>query len=322
MEQVISDKLPEKPKIIYMGTPDFAVPALISLVKAGYEVKAVITQPDKPKGRGLTLSCCPVKETALLYNLNFMQPDNVNDHAFIDGLRLLKPDLFIVAAFGQLLGQELLDIPKFGAINIHASLLPLYRGAAPIQWAIMDNKPVTGITLMKMTKGLDKGPVLYVHELIIEENETAGELFDRLAKVSGDVIVRFLKESAGKEIAGIPQDDTLSSYASKITKEMAKIDWTKDAVKIASLIKAMDPFPGATTSMNGKIVKLFSPIVIDKTINSGKPGRIITDDQNRFIVETGEGIIEIGEIQLPGKNRMAVKAFLMGNRLEKETLLT
>jgi methionyl-tRNA formyltransferase len=322
MEQVISDKLPERPRLIYMGTPDFAVPALLSLVKAGYEIKAVITQPDKPKGRGLTLSCCQVKEIALLQGLNVMQPDNVNDHGFIEGLRLLKPDLFIVAAFGQLLGQELLSIPRLGAINIHASLLPLYRGAAPIQWAILDNRPVTGITLMKMTKGLDKGPVLYRYETPIKEYETAGQLFDRLASISGDVIVRFLKESAGKELTGTPQDDGLSTYASKITKEMAKIDWTRDAVKIAALIRAMDPFPGATTNMNGKIVKLFSPVVIDKTNRSGKPGRIIIDDPNRFIVEAGEGIIEIGEIQLPGKSRMPVKAFLQGNRLEKETLLT
>jgi methionyl-tRNA formyltransferase len=321
MEQVISDRLPFRPRLIYMGTPDFAVPALKSLVNAGYEVAAVITQPDKPKGRGLTLASCPVKETAITYGLNVMQPDNVNEHGFIKRLKDIKPDLFIVAAFGQLLGQELLAIPRFGAINIHASILPLYRGAAPIQWAIMDNRPVTGITLMRMTKGLDKGPVLYVHELPINENETAGALFDRLAAVSGDVIVRFLKESAGKEITGIPQDDSFSSYASKITKEMAKIDWTNGAVKIASLIKAMDPFPGATTNMNGKIVKLFSPIVIDKTIKSEKPGRIIVDDPNRFIVETGEGIIEIGEIQLPGKNRMAVKAFLTGNRIDKETML-
>lgn len=321
MGQVISNKLPERPKIVYMGTPDFAVPALKSLVNAGYEIKAVITQPDKPKGRGLMLSSCPVKETAISYGLNVMQPDNVNDHGFIEGLRLIKPDLFIVAAFGQLLGQELLAVPGFGAINIHASLLPLYRGAAPIQWAILDNRPVTGITLMKMTKGLDKGPVLYMHEVAIKENETAGELFDRLAEISGDVIVRFLKEFAGKEISGTPQDDRLSSYASKITKEMAKIIWTESAIKIASLIKAMDPFPGATTSMNGKIIKLFSPIVIDRTNRSEKPGRIITDDPKRFMVETGEGIIEIGEIQLPGKNRMPVKAFLQGNRIEKETIL-
>jgi methionyl-tRNA formyltransferase len=321
MEQVISDKLPERPRLIYMGTPDFAVPALKSLVKAGYEIPAVITQPDKPKGRGLTLSCCQVKETALLHNLNVMQPDNVNDPEFIKKLKDMSPDLFIVAAFGQLLGQELLTIPWFGAINIHASLLPLYRGAAPIQWAILDNRTVTGITLMKMTRGLDKGPVLYRHEIPIKEHETAGELFDRLAKVSGDVIVKFLKESAGKEIKGVPQDDALSSYASKITKEMAKIDWTNSAVKIASLIKAMDPFPGATTTMNGKIVKFFSPIVIDKINRSGKPGRIIMDDPDRFMVETGEGILEAGEIQLPGKNRMPVKAFLQGNRIEKETIL-
>ncbi len=322
MEQVISDKLPERPKIIYMGTPDFAVPALVSLVNAGYEIKAVITQPDKPKGRGLTLASCPVKEAALTYGLNIIQPDNVNDQGFIEGLRSLSPDLFIVAAFGQLLGQELLAVPKLGAINIHASLLPLYRGAAPIQWAIMDNRAVTGITLMKMTKGLDKGPVLYAHEVVIKENETAGALFERLAKTAGDVIVRFLRESAGKEISGTPQDDALSSYASKITREMAKIDWARDAVNIAALIRAMDPFPGATANLNGKIVKLFSPVIIDRTSISLKPGRIITDDPNRLIVETGEGIIEIGEIQLPGKNRMPVKAFLQGNWIEKETLLT
>ncbi len=227
-----------------MGTPDFAVPALKNLIEKGHNITAVVTQPDRPRGRGRCVSSCPVKETALEHNLKVLQPENVNDRAFIDELRSMKPDLFIVAAFGQILDKDVLSIPKYGALNIHASILPRYRGAAPIQWAILDNEPVTGVTIMKMEKGLDRGPILYVEETPIKEHETAGQLFDRLAELSGDVIIRFLKESAEKAPVEVLQDDTRATYASKITREMTEIHWGLDAVKISSLIRAMDSFPG------------------------------------------------------------------------------
>ena len=321
MEQKSGNLFPHNPNIVYMGTPDFAVPALKSLLNEGYNISAVVTQPDRPKGRGRSLTCSPVKEISLEHNLKIFQPENVNEQGFIDELNAMEPDLFIVAAFGQILHQSVLSIPGYGAVNIHASLLPKYRGAAPIQWAILDNEPVTGITIMKMAKGLDKGPVLLMEEVPIKDNETAGQLFDRLAEISGDVVLRFLKESAGKKPVEVPQDDSKASYASKITKEMAEIDWSHDALRIASLIRAMDPQPGATTNLGEKKIKLFSPMVTDNEATHERPGKVITDDNNRFIIETGKGKIDIGEIQLPGKKRISVSDFLRGYKIEKDTVL-
>ena len=321
MEQSPDCRFPDNPKIIYMGTPDFAVPALKSLFKEGYNILAVVTQPDRPKGRGRSLTCSPVKEVALEHGLRILQPENINEHSFIDDLNAMNPDLFIVAAFGQILNQAVLAIPRYCAINIHASLLPKYRGAAPIQWAILDNEPVTGITLMKMAKGLDKGPVLMKEEVTIKEHETAGQLFDRLAELSGDVIVKFLRESAGKELAGEPQNDAEATYAAKISKETAEINWKEEAVKIASLIRAMDPSPGATTNLGDKKVKVFSPVVIDTEFISKKPGTLIVDNSGGFLIETGKGKIIIGEIQLPGKNRISTSDYLRGNKVENDTIL-
>lgn len=321
MEQGKGHRFPQNPNIIYMGTPDFAVPALKSLIKEGYSIPAVVTQPDRPRGRGRSISYSPVKDTAIEYDLNILQPEDVNAGDFFDVIKSINPDLFIVAAFGQILNQDVLAIPKFGAVNIHASLLPKYRGAAPIQWAIMDNEPVTGITLMKMAKGLDKGPILHMEKVTIGENETTGQLFDRLAEISGDVVINFLKKSAGEELAEILQDDSKASYAPKITKEMAEIDWNMDALKIAALIRAMDPSPGATTNLYDKKIKLFSPHITDIEFMSGKPGKVIIDENCGFLVETCRGIIRINEIQLPGKKRISISDFLRGNKIKKDTML-
>lgn len=321
MKQSPDYRFPHNPNIIYMGTPDFAVPALKSLLKEGYNISAVVTQPDRPKGRGRSLTGSPVKEAALEHGLVIFQPENVNDPGFIDKLNAMSPDLFIVAAFGQLLSKDVLAIPGYCAVNIHASLLPRYRGAAPIQWAILDNELVTGITLMKMAKGLDKGPILMKEKVTIKDHETAGQLFDRLADISGHVIIRFLRESAGRTLVAEPQDDAHATYASKITKEMAEINWNTDAIEIDSLIRAMDPSPGATTNLESKKIKLFSPVVTENESICQKPGTVIVDDIGRFIVETGRGKIEIGEIQLPGKKRISTSDFLRGNKIEKDTVL-
>ncbi len=321
MDQSTDCMFPGKPNIIYMGTPDFAVPALKSLVENGFNISAVVTQPDRPKGRGRSVAFSAVKETALLYDLKVLQPEDVNDSGFVEILKSLKPDLFIVAAFGQILHKTVLEVPRFGAVNIHASLLPKYRGAAPIQWAILDNEPVTGITLMKMARGLDKGPVLLKEEVAIKEYETTGQLFDRLSEFSGDVVIKFLKESEGKELKMEPQDDSLSTYASKITKEMAEINWAQEALKISSLIRAMDPLPGATTTLDNKKIKLFSPEITDREYVSDKPGKIVVEDKVRFIVETCKGIIELKEIQLPGKKRIKTSDFLRGYKIAPGTVL-
>lgn len=321
MVRITGNLFPHNPNIIYMGTPDFAVPALESLINEGYDIQAVVTQPDRPRGRGRSITFSPVKDTAGRYNLDILQPENINDPDFIDLLESMNPDLFIVAAFGQILNKDVLKIPKFGAVNIHASLLPKYRGAAPIQRAILDNEPVTGITLMKMAKGLDRGPVLYAEEVPIGEHDTSGQLFNRLAKISGGVVIDFLRKSAGKELVEKPQDDSKASYASKITKEMAEIDWKTEAFKIAALIRAMDPLPGATTNMGDKKIKIFSPLVADCEFISKNPGKVIIDDNGRFMVESGRGIVQIEEIQLPGKKRISTNDFLRGNKIEKNTVL-
>ncbi|MFC1494762.1 methionyl-tRNA formyltransferase [Thermodesulfobacteriota bacterium] len=321
MSQSHSDLFPENPNIIFMGTPDFSVPPLKALMKEGYNITAVVTQPDRQRGRGKKISFSPVKEAALDNKLKVVQRENINDKEFIDELRSYKPDIFIVSAFGQILNPELISVPGYGAVNIHASLLPKYRGAAPIQWAILNNDPVTGITIMKMARGLDAGPILMKEEVPIGENETSGQLIDRLSDLSGDVIVKFLKNSAGKTVKEEPQEDSKVSYTPKITKEMALINWEAEARKVSSHIRAMDPAPGASTLLGDKKIKLFSPKVLDNLSSSDTPGKVIIDEDNRFIVETDRGRIEIGEIQLPGKKRMAIKDYLRGNSIKPDTVL-
>jgi methionyl-tRNA formyltransferase len=321
MTQSHSDLFPENPSIIYMGTPEFSVPPLKALLKEGYNVDAVVTQPDRRKGRGKKISFSPLKEVALENNLKVIQSEKIDDKLFIDKLKALRPDIFIVTAFGQILNTELLSIPGHGAVNIHASLLPKYRGAAPIQWAILNNDRVTGITIMKMVRGLDSGPVLLKEEVPIEENETAGKLFERLSRLSGDVIIKFLRNYAGKTLEGHPQDDGAASYTPKITKEMAVISWEANALKVSSHIRAMDPQPGASTTMDNKNIKLFSPRVSDTLSSSNTPGKVIIEEGSRLLVATGEGIVEMGEIQLPGKKRMAIKDYLRGNTVNPGTIL-
>lgn len=321
MNQSHSDLFPENPNIIYMGTPDFSVPPLKELLKEGYNITAVVTQPDRRRGRGKKISFSPVKVAALENNLKVIQSEKIGDRALINELKAHRPDIFIVTAFGQIFNSELLSIPGYGAVNIHASLLPKYRGAAPIQWAILNNDPVTGITIIKMVRDLDAGPILLKEEVPVEENETAGHLFERLSRISGDVIVKFLKNSAGKIPEEQPQEDARASYAPKITKEMAIINWKAEASRVSSHIRAMDPFPGASTTMGDKKIKLFSPCVHDPLSSTDMPGKVIIEEGNRLLVATGKGMVAIGEIQFPGKKRMAVKDYLRGNAINPDTIL-
>ena len=316
-----SELFPENPNIIYMGTPDFSVPPLKALLKAGYRISAVVTQPDRRRGRGKSVSFSPVKQAALENSLKVIQEEKINDKAFIEELKACDPDLFIVTAFGQILNSELISLPGYGAVNIHASLLPKYRGAAPIQWAILNNDAVTGITIMRMVRGLDAGPILFKEEVPIGENETAGRLFERLSRISGDVIVKFLKSSAGKILQEEPQADEKASYAPKITKEMAVINWEADALKVSSHIRAMDPSPGAFSMIGDIKIKMFSPSVPDSHSSSGVPGEVIIDSANRFMVAAGKGRVEIREIQFPGKKRMKVEDYLRGNKINPGTVL-
>jgi methionyl-tRNA formyltransferase len=315
------ENLPSQPKLIFMGTPQFAVPTLQALIEKGHEILAVVTQPDRPKGRGRKLIPSPVKELAAAHQIKVLQPQNVSDEHFCDQIRQMEPDTAIVVAFGQILKKNLLTIPGWGVINIHASLLPKYRGAAPIPWAILNDESKTGLTVMRMDEGLDTGPILFQKEVPILEDETAGQLHDRLSELAGKLIVEALTHMAKTHVKEIPQDESLASYASKIEKRDSLVDWKQPAMKISCLIRALDPRPGAYTLLEGKQVKLFSATVVDRSGLDGVPGRVVKNTREAIHVGTGQGIIGIREIQYPGKRRLSIPDFLRGFPLPEGTLL-
>jgi methionyl-tRNA formyltransferase len=312
---------PARPRLIFMGTPGFAVPTLRALVDNGHQIVSVVTQPDRPKGRGKKLAASPVKVLAKENGIEVLQPEKASEEGFCELIRSREPDLIIVVAFGQILKKRLLDIPKWGVINVHASLLPEYRGAAPIQRAILNNETKTGLTVMLMDEGLDTGPILFQEAVPILENETAGHLHDRLAERAGDLMVRSLKHMAQKPIAEKPQGDAGATYAPKIEKALSRIDWNQPAVRISALIRALDPKPGAYTILAGHEIKLFSSRVVDGTRKDGVPGKVSGHTGGELIVETGEGRVGIGEIQYPGKKRLPADDFLRGYSLPEGTRL-
>jgi len=304
-----------------MGTPEVAVPSLRSLINEGHKILAVVTQPDRPEGRGKKISVSPVKKLSLEYNIDVLQPEKVADNNFCDLIRNNTPDLIIVVAFGQILSKRLLMIPKWGAINIHASLLPKYRGAAPIERAILNNESLTGLTIMRMDEGLDTGPILYQEAVSIKRDETAGQLRDRLSVIAGDLLIRVLKIMSEGCLKEMPQDHPSATYAPKIDKAMSMIEWGLDAIKISSLIRALDPSPGACTTVRGKKIKLFSSRILDDECLDTVPGRVVRKSKGTLAVETGKGIIEIVEAQCPGKKRLPSKDFLMGFPVPEGTIL-
>jgi len=304
-----------------MGTPEFAIPSLRCLINEGHKILAVVTQPDRPEGRGKKMAISPVKKLALEHNIVTLQPEKVADSNFCDLIKNKTPDLIIVVAFGQILSKEILMIPKWGVINIHASLLPKYRGAAPIQRAILNNEPLTGLTVMHMDEGLDTGPILYQETISIKKDETAGQLHDRLSGEAGDLLIRFLRIMSEDRLKETPQDHSSATYAHKIDKSMSMIEWNLDAVTISSLIRALDPSPGACTTVRGKKIKLFSSTISDDACLDTVPGRVIRKSKLSLVVETGKGIIEIGEAQCPGKKRLPIKDFLMGFPVPEGTIL-
>ena len=321
MNTIVEERFPKRPRIIFMGTPEFAIPSLRSLISEGHQILAVVTQPDRPEGRGKKITFSPVKKLALEYNILTLQPEKVSDTNFCSLIRDAAPDIIIVVAFGQILSKELLMIPKWGAINIHASLLPKYRGAAPIQRAILNNESFTGLTILRIDEGLDAGPILYQESVQIKENETTGQLHDRLSGKASGLLTRFLGIMYEGEVKETIQDDASATYAPKIDKSMAMIEWNLDAQRISSLIRALDPSPGAYTTIRGIKIKMFSPGILDKGRLDTVPGRIVRKRKGIFAVETGKGIIEIGEAQCPGKKRLPSKDFLMGFPLPEGAIL-
>ncbi len=298
-------------KIVYMGTPDFSVPALEKMIEAGHDIVCVVTQPDRPKGRGKELAMSPVKECALKHGLKIMQPEKVKEKSVVEELRALEADIFVVAAFGQILSQEVLDIPKFGCVNIHASLLPKYRGAAPIQMAILEGDKETGVTIMQMNAGMDTGDILITKTIPIEDSDTAGTLFDKLMYLGGELIVTALPMIERGELTPVPQDDALSTKCGKISKEMGHINWQSPADKIFNLVRAMNPWPSAFSRIDGKMLKIWKVKAIAESTN-GEPGTVQSVSKDSFTVNTGDGLIEVEELQIEGKKRMTTKDFLLG----------
>lgn len=301
-------------KIIYMGTPDFAVAPLEAILKAGHEVTAVVTQPDRQKGRGREVQYSPVKECALSYGIPVLQPLKIKEKDAVEELRKYPADIFVVAAFGQLLSEEILNMPRLGCVNIHASLLPAYRGAAPIQWCVINGEEKTGVTIMQMAKGMDTGDILLQKEVVLDEKETGGSLFDRLMETGAELIVEVLPKIEAGELTPVVQKEELATYAGKITKDMGNIDFAKSAVTIERLIRGLNPWPSAFTHYKGKILKIWEADVVSECANAENPvpGTVIAMDKESFTLATGEGALRIRSLQPEGKKRMSCAEFMRG----------
>lgn len=335
-------------RIVFMGTPDFAVGALEALIGAGHQVAAVVTQPDKPKGRGKEVQMTPVKVCAQKYGIPVFQPVKVKEPEAVETLRGYRGDIFVVAAFGQILSEEILAMPKFGCVNIHASLLPKYRGAGPIQWAIINGEKITGVTIMQMDKGLDTGDMLFQTEVEIASDETADTLHDKLAAAGARLIVEALAKIETGEVTPVKQNDADSCYAKMLQKSMGKIDWQMEAEKLDCLIRGLISWPGASTVYRGKTLKIWQEEVVLEEASAGSvspgqkrtaengvteqekeaavgnalPGTVVRVDKDAFYVQTGKGVLKVLAVQPEGKKRMAVKDFLLGYPVKTgETLL-
>ena len=303
-------------RVVFMGTPDFSVPALEKIADK-HEVVAVVTQQDRPKGRGHKMQFTPVKEKAVELNIPVYQPEKVKNPEFVQVLKELKPDVIVVIAFGQILSKEILDLPKYGCINVHASLLPEYRGAAPIQWAVIDGKKESGVTTMYMAEGLDTGDIIDKKIVELDKKETGGSLFDKLAITGGSLILETL-EKLENNTAVTTQDDDKSTYAGKITKELGHIDFTKSAEEIERLIRGLNPWPSAFTYLDEKVLKIWDADVIDEEVVE-EPGTIISTNKT-LKVATADGYLDIKELQLQGKKRMDVVSFLNGYKINSTKL--
>lgn len=301
-------------KVLFMGTPDFAATILEKLINTGYEMLGVVTQPDKRKGREQEVSFSPVKEVALKHSLPVYQPIKVRDPEFLEKIKELAPDVIVVAAFGQILSKALLEIPPKGCINVHASLLPKYRGAAPIQYSIIDGERETGITIMYMDAGIDTGDIILQDSLHIEDNETGGSLFDKMAVLGSEAIVKALEQIQNGTATRTPQDGEKATYVKMIDKEMGRLDFSLPAIKLERLIRGLNPWPSAFTVLDGKTLKLWQAKTCEANQDTSLcvPGEIVEVRKDGIAVMTGEGLLVISELQLEGRKRMMADAFLRG----------
>lgn len=306
-------------KIVYMGTPDFAVPCLDVLIE-NYQVQAVFTQPDRPKGRGKKMAMSAVKERALKSDIPVYQPEKIRKSDELEILKSLQPDVIVVVAYGQILSQEILDLPKYGCINVHASLLPKYRGAAPINWCIVRGETQTGVTTMYMDKGIDTGDMIQKKTVEITENMTAGELHDLLSDAGRELILQTLKSIEAGDLSRTPQDHDQSSHAPLMDKTVSIIDYSKTAKEVHNLVRGFNPWPIATTSIEGQKIKVFKTIVSNEKAK-GLPGEIVQANKEGIFVNCSDYQIVFKEIQMPNKKRMTVAQYILGNSIEKGTIL-
>lgn len=309
-------------RIVYMGTPDFAVEPLEAIIKAGYEVAAVVTQPDKQKGRGKEVKMTPVKECALRHGIPVFQPVKIKEPEAVAELEKYQADLFVVAAFGQLLSEEILNMPEYGCINIHASLLPAYRGAAPIQWAVLNGEKESGVTIMQMDKGLDTGDMLLKRSVELSPKETGDSLHDKLMHLGAELIVEALSKLEKGELVPEKQKDELSSYAKKLTKAMGQIDWSKDAVSLERWIRGLNSWPSAYTFFGGKTLKIWEAQVTEENgAQKAEPGQVVSVSRESFTVACSQGALQILSLQLEGKKRVLTREFLLGYQVEPGMIL-
>lgn len=306
-------------KIVFMGTPDFAVASLDALHKAGYEIIAAVSQPDKPVGRHAELKPTPVKARATELGIPVLQPEKASDPEFIEHIKELAPDVIVVAAYGKILKKELLDIPRYGCINVHGSLLPRWRGAAPIQWAVIEGDSEAGVTTMLMNEGLDTGDMLMMSKVPVLPGETGGSLFDKLAYLGGELIVETLKQMYDGLLLPVPQPEEGVTYAPILKKEMGLIDWSKPADGIDRLIRGLYPWPGTFTYSDGRMIKIHKAAIAGYSAQEehakGACGDVYIKNGRIFVV-CGSGAIELQELQPEGKKRMSAEDFLRGNKID------
>lgn len=309
-------------KVIFMGTPDFSVGTLEALIEAGHEVALVVTQPDKPKGRGGKMQYTPVKEVAVAHNIPVYQPKRIREPECIEELRKYNADIMVVIAFGQILPKEILEMTPYGCVNVHASLLPSYRGAAPIQWAVINGEKVSGVTTMQMNEGLDTGDMLLKVEIPLDEKETGGSLHDKLAEAGARLCVETLDALKAGTVTPEKQGDSPTAYAKMLDKHMGKIDWKMSAKEIERLIRGLNPWPSAYTrwNENDKGMKIWEAEVAEGQTDKAA-GTVVEVAKDGFFVQTGDGFLKITALQIPGKKRMDAAAFLRGYQMETGTVL-
>lgn len=301
-------------RVVFMGTPDFAVPTLEKIKNSGHEISLVVTQEDKQRGRGKKLQHTPVKEKALELGIEVYQPAKVNDDESVEKIREASPDVIVVVAYGQILSEEILYMPKHKCLNVHASILPKYRGPAPLNWAVINGESESGVTIMEMAKGLDTGDMIKISKVKINEEMTAGELHDALMDTGAEALVEVLSELETGEISKTPQDHSASSYAPMMSKELGHIDWNKSSKDIKNLVRGTQPWPGAYFYMDEKMVKIRN-VRVEDMASDAKAGEIVKVDSTGIYVKTFDGVVAFEELQVPGKRWMNVEEYLRGNNV-------